>query len=161
MTPTAAPVAPAPEPVDGTADPRQLAADLERAVLPLPPAERRAILARLVALAADPPANGHPPPPAELPPDDTARAAAELRTFGERFPPPDPGAFLADCRWLQEHWGTPTLEPYRGTHIAILGGQIVGQGDGSLGWELDLARALNVHPQRLLIEYVSRPEDPY
>lgn len=165
--PTAAPAldppgAPAEPTAPPPADPRQLAAELERAVLPLPADERRAVLARLAALATDPPANGHPGPPTVPPPvDETARVAAELRAFGERFPPPEPEAYLADCRWLQEQWGTRALEPYRGQHVAILGGRIVGQGDGSLGWELDLARALNVHPKRLLIEYVFRPEDRF
>lgn len=160
MSATITPAPPAPVQVDATAgpDPRQLAADLERAVLPLPPAERQAVLARLVALAADPPANGHPAsPPAGPRPDNSDRAAAELVAFEKQFPSPDPNAQLADCRWLQDHWGTPTLEPYRGTHVAVFGGRIVGHGDGSIRFQLDLARALNVHPQRLVVAYIDPP----
>jgi hypothetical protein len=97
---------------------------------------------------------------AAVPPlSDAARLAAELVALERQFPPPDESDILADCRWFQGHLGTGVLAPYRGTHVAVYNGQVVGSGADSLRLGIDLARTLGVHPQRLVIEYVPRPTD--
>lgn len=88
------------------------------------------------------------------PVDVLAKQVVELEGH---YPPPDAEAIKADCRWLQERWGTELLAPYRGTHVAVLNGAIVGSGDNSLQLELDLCRKLGVHPQRLVIEHIPAP----
>lgn len=104
-------------------------------------------------LPADSPesaASGRPAPSA----DALARQVVELE---RHYPPPDLEAIKADCRWLQEHWGTELLAPYRGTHVAVLNGAIIGSGANSLQLELDLSRKFGVHPQRLVIEHIPAP----
>lgn len=96
------------------------------------------------------------PPAANL--DDLAQ---ELIDFEARFPPPEANAVLADCKWTQDHWIDEQLSPYRGTHVAVFGGLVVGSGDDSLRLQLELAKRLNVHPQRLVITYVPRPGTSY
>src|SRR5690348_4092919 len=75
--------------------------------------------------------NGRPVPSVDV----LAKQVVDLE--GD-YPPPDVEAIKADCRWLQEHWGTELLAPYRGTHVAILNGAIVGSGNNSLQLEIDL-----------------------
>ncbi|MBX9581447.1 MAG: hypothetical protein K2X87_14190 [Gemmataceae bacterium] len=163
MTPTAAPAVP-PARAGETADPRQLAADLERAVLPLPPAERRAILARLVALTPDPPANGHPgpaqPPQDYLPPAEQARIVAELNELEARSPAFDRGEVNADWAWMwreQSRGPGGELGPYGGKHVAIYRGRVIGSDEASsLRLQLRASQTLRppVHPNRLVVVYV-------
>ena len=88
------------------------------------------------------------------PTDD--KLSQQILAFEVGFPPPDEKAILADCRWTQEHWIDDHLAPYRGTHAVVFNGAVVGSGDDSLQLQLDLARKLNVHPQRLVITYIPR-----
>jgi len=90
-------------------------------------------------------------------PTSLDRAVFELIELEKHFPPPDQRAIVADCQWLQDHWGKPVLTAYRGTHVAILNGEVVGHADDSIRLEIDLARKFNVHPQRLVIEYIDPP----
>jgi hypothetical protein len=104
-----------------------------------------------------PAANGAGPqaPPESLRSNmDLARELVELE---KQYPPPDEDAIFSDARWLQEHWGTAVLEPYRGTHVAVLNGAVVGHGWDSLQLQLDVARKFNVHPQRFILEYIPDP----
>ena len=87
--------------------------------------------------------------------------AAELVELERQSPPPDEDGQIADCRWLQKHWGTATLEPYRGTHVAIYNGEVVGHAENSLQLELDVARRFGIHPQRLVVEYIPRRDDDF
>jgi hypothetical protein len=105
------------------------------------------------ATTPPPAANGAAPPA----PSSTRRSeelVRELLELEKQFPPPNEDAIFADARWLQEHWGTAVLEPYRGTHVAVLNGAVVGHGWDSLQLQLDVARKFNVHPQRFILEYI-------
>ncbi|QJW96863.1 hypothetical protein [Frigoriglobus tundricola] len=84
--------------------------------------------------------------------------AHELVELEKQFDPPDPDAIMIDARWFDTHWGTPDFEPYRGTHIAVLNGAIVGHGWNSLQLQIDVARKFNVHPQRFILEYIPTRE---
>jgi hypothetical protein len=103
-------------------------------------------------------ATAHPIPDTDSPSVtktlSTEELAQQIVALEAGCPPPDEKAILADARWLQERWGQAELAPYRGTHVAVLNGQIVGQAPNSLQLQLDLARKFNVHPQRLVIAYV-------
>lgn len=83
--------------------------------------------------------------------------AAEIVRLESQYPPPDEEEIKADCRWLQDHWGTEVLARYSGTHVAVYNGRIVGHADNSLQLELDLTKKFGVHPQRFVIEYIPRP----
>lgn len=156
MSTTTTPAPPAPERTDGATgpDPRQLAADLERVVRPLPPDERRAVLARLVALAADPPANGRPEPPTATPPSD--RPVEQLIAAEKEYPQPVWEDILADARWYQALWKTEAIEQYRGTHVLVYDGAVVANGNDTVRLQIEMARKYNVHPQRFILEYIPR-----
>jgi hypothetical protein len=87
-----------------------------------------------------------------------AELAREIHEFGRQFPMPERGDSRGDARWFEEHLGTPTFEPYRGNFIAVLNESIVGHGRNALQLQLDVARKFNVHPHRLIVEYVPRAE---
>ena len=80
--------------------------------------------------------------------------ARELVELENQFDPPERGASSADARWFEANWGAPVLAAYRGTHVAVLNGAIVGHGSNALQLELDVARKFNLHPQRFIVEYV-------
>ncbi len=84
--------------------------------------------------------------------------ACELFELEKQFVMPDDHAIRADAQWFDDHLGKPEFEPYRGTHIAVLNGAIVGHGWNALQLQLDVARKYNVHPQRFILEYVPRCE---
>lgn len=87
----------------------------------------------------------------------TDRLAAQIVELEKHFPPPDEAAILADCQWVQDRWGTAVLEPYRGTHVAVYNGAVVGHADDALRLELDLSRKFGIHPQRFVIVYIDPP----
>lgn len=93
-------------------------------------------------------------PAAPVTPAPPAPVTVELLALEQQFPPPDAAEVLDDARWLTEHWGTDALAPFRGTHVAVYRGAVVGSGDDSLQLELDLARRYNVHPARFVIEFI-------
>lgn len=96
-------------------------------------------------------------PPGQEPekkPPAAPRPAAELIDLEGQFPPPTEAEIAADCRWIEDHWSTELLAPYRGTHVAVYNGAVVGSADDSLQLEIDLARRFQVHPQRFVIEYI-------
>ena len=97
-------------------------------------------------------ANGTAAPPGPRLDDLTQ----ELIDFEAQFPPPNEKEIFADCRWIQDHWIDDSLSPYRGTHVAVFNGAVVGSGGDSVRLQLDAARKLNVHPQRLVVVYVPR-----
>ena len=100
------------------------------------------------------------PVPQEAPlpsPQTDQELAHELVEFGKRFELPKRGESTSDAQWFDEHWGTPTLTQYRGNFVAILNSAVVGHGANSLQLQLDMARKYNIHPQRLIIEYIPRP----
>jgi hypothetical protein len=97
---------------------------------------------------------------AELDRKTMEQFASEITELERQYPPPSEQEVLADCRWFQEHLGSGGLAAYRGTHVVVYKGSVVGSGDDSLRLELSLARELRVHPQRLVIEYVPRPAAP-
>ncbi len=72
----------------------------------------------------------------------------------QQFPPPDRDDQIADAKWFQERWGKPEFEPYRGTYVVVLNGSVVACGKDELRLRLDVARRLNVNPQRFIIEYI-------
>lgn len=150
MSPTT--TAEPPVPLD--ADPRRLALDLERLVRPLPAAERRAVLARLVALAAEPDAgpeaNGHPPPPPDRP-------VEELIAVEKEYPPPAWEEMLPDARWAQDRISTPAFDPYVGSHVFVYNEAVVGHGNDTIRLHIELARKYNVHPNRFVVIYVDPP----
>jgi hypothetical protein len=82
----------------------------------------------------------------------------ELHELGRQFSPPQYGDASADARWFDQCIGTPTFEPYRGSFVAVLNEAVVGHGPNPLQLQLDVARERNVHPHRLIIEYVPRAE---
>jgi hypothetical protein len=83
--------------------------------------------------------------------DELARA---LHEFGKCHAPADPDAVLADARWFEAHVGKPELTRYRGEYVVVYDGAVVRHGRDALQVELDAARALNVHPRRLLVEFI-------
>jgi hypothetical protein len=95
------------------------------------------------------------PIPQSLPTSE--QLAHELVELEAHFPPPDEAAIRADCRWVRDNWGTTVFAPYRGTHVAVLDGVIVGHDDNVLQLGIDLARKLGVHPQRFVIVYIDPP----
>ena len=81
----------------------------------------------------------------------------EIIAFEKQFPPPDRAAISANGQWFLEQLGTDTFVPYRGYCVAVLDQTVVGHGRNSLQLQLDIARKLNVHPQRLIVEYIPNP----
>src|SRR5687768_10553170 len=63
--------------------------------------------------------------------------ARELYEFEKQFTPPQCGDSRGDARWFEAHLGTATLEPYRGTFVAVLNESIVGNGRNALQLQLD------------------------
>lgn len=166
MAPTAAapaadpPVRSAPPPVTdrpaaAAADPRQLAAELERAVLPLPPAERRAVLARLVALAADP--EPAPEPTATDPCPTLEELAEELTVLEEHYPKPAAEEVYADWAWIDRQWVTPAVEPYRGRWVVVLDREILAADPNPLLLLVEWSKRLGVSPQRLVLKFIPVP----
>lgn len=104
-----------------------------------------------------PPADDSParPPAAARP--TLEQLADALVTLEDQFPPPDKDEILADARWIQSRWGTAVFAPYRGTNVAVLNGQIVGNSNHPLQMKLDLTRKYGVHPQRFVIVYIDPP----
>ncbi len=78
----------------------------------------------------------------------------ELIELEKQFPPPNESECFADARWFEERWGTAEFEPYRGTHVAVLNGTVVGHGRNSLQLRRDLVREHDIHPQRFIIVYI-------
>ena len=104
---------------------------------------------------SEPPAATAPTGPAARPVEPTYEdLARELIELEKQFPLPEQDDIFADARWFDAHSNTPALEPYRGTHVAVLNGAVVGHGWDSLQLLLDVARKFNVHPQRFILEYV-------
>ena len=103
---------------------------------------------------SEPPAAPAPRVPA-LTDEELVREVIELE---KRLPLPEYDDILADAKWFQARCNTPEFEPYRGTHIAVLNGAIVGHGWNSLQLQLDVARTFNVHPQRFILEYIPTRE---
>ena len=91
----------------------------------------------------------------EKSPEQYTTALVELETL---YPLPSTEAIRADCRWLQERWGSETLAQYRGEHVAVFEGSVVGHGHNALKLTLDLSRKLGLHPQRLVVAYVDPQE---
>lgn len=98
-------------------------------------------------------------PEAQTTPEPTDRELVrEIHEFGKQLPPPERGDSREDARWFEEHLGTATFEPYRGNFVAVLNGSVVGHSRHALQLQLDVARKFNVHPHRLIVEYVPRAE---
>jgi hypothetical protein len=106
--------------------------------------------------AADSPNGAARPAPPEVPRSDHD-LADELFEFEKQFPPPETNAILADAKWFDDHWGKPELTQYCGSYVAVLNGAVVGHGPNALQLQLDCAKALHVHPQRFILEYIPRP----
>jgi hypothetical protein len=96
-----------------------------------------------------------PNPTFEPTADDLARA---LHEFGTGRPAADPEAVRADARWFEAHVGKPELARFRGNYVVVYNGAVVRHGRNALLVELEAARALNVHPRRLLVEYIPHPD---
>jgi hypothetical protein len=79
--------------------------------------------------------------------------AHELIELEKQFDPPERGESVSDARWYEANESVIESQ-YRGMHVAIMNGAVVGYGCNALQLELDLARKYNVHPQRFLIVYV-------
>lgn len=155
MVPTAAPVAEPPVRPASAADPLQLAAELEQAVSSLPPAERQSVLARLVALAAEPgPASE---PPVSDPAPNLDELTDEMFALEARFPPPAPGETDADSVWLRDRWGTPDLEPYRGKWVGVLNGRVVAADPNPILLRVEWSRQNGRHPSWLVMTFVPEP----
>jgi hypothetical protein len=92
-----------------------------------------------------------PAPTFEPTADDLARA---LHEFGTGRAAADPEAVLADARWFEAHVGKPELARYRGNYVVVYNAAVVRYGRNALLVELEAARALNVHPRRLLVEFI-------
>ena len=97
------------------------------------------------------------PAPPDWNPGEREELARQLRELEKHSPPFDPAAQLADCRWLAERQRAGELEPYRGKHIVVLNGRIVGAAEDALGLQLDLAREYGVHPDQITVEYIFPP----
>jgi len=82
--------------------------------------------------------------------------ATELTALEHHFPPPEAAEIAADCRWFQDQQTNGGLAAYRGMNVAVYQKAIVGTGANSLQLTLDLALALKLHPQRLVVEYIPR-----
>lgn len=103
-----------------------------------------------VARPADPPS-----PPTGSAGPTPEQLLAELMELERQPAPADTSAAQrADCQWLQDHWITAELEPYRGETVVVLNGVVVAHGDNPHQLEIDVARRFGVHPYRLVVEYI-------
>jgi hypothetical protein len=66
---------------------------------------------------------------------------------------------LADIRWFECHRNDPQIQDHRGDYVAILNGQVVGAGGDPLKLEVDCAKRFDIHPARLLVEWVDDGRD--
>jgi hypothetical protein len=100
-----------------------------------------------------PPANGavpHQPDEARLADLALVREIAELE---KQFPPPEKGSTIADARWYEAN--APALfEQYRGEHVAIVNGAVVGHDWNELQLRLDVAKRYNIHPHSFLVVHL-------
>lgn len=112
-------------------------------------------LRHLTLAVARPAADPAPAPTTDAAGPSPEQLLAELREL-ERQPAPADTAVAqrADCRWLQDHWITAELEPYRGETVVVLNGAVVAHGDNPHQLEIDVARRFGVHPYRLVVEYI-------
>jgi hypothetical protein len=60
----------------------------------------------------------------------------------------------ASAKWVDDHWITAELEPYRGEMVAVLDGAVVAHGADPHQLELDVVRRFGVHPARMVIVYI-------
>ena len=79
--------------------------------------------------------------------------ARELIELESQFPPPEEGACIPDARWYEAN-AAALYEQYKGMHVAILNGAVVGHDWSELQLRLDTARKHNVHPCRVLVVHL-------
>lgn len=79
--------------------------------------------------------------------------AHEIHEFGKQFPEPEMGTNLADARWFEENW-RELVRLYSGQIVVVFNGAVVAHGGNALQLQLDVARRLNVHPDRLTVELI-------
>lgn len=91
------------------------------------------------------------------PPSTLEQLAEELVRLENQHPPPDPLELDGEWAWVEENWGKPVLAPYRGKHVAVFGGRVVGSDNNPLALRLKWAKTLNVHPERLAVVYLPNP----
>jgi hypothetical protein len=77
----------------------------------------------------------------------------EIAELEKQFPPPEKGSQIPDARWYEAN--APALfDQYRGEHVAIMNGAVVGHDWNELQLRLDVARKYNVHPYRFLVVHL-------
>lgn len=86
--------------------------------------------------------------------DSTTSLIEAIKELERISAPMDIEGWYADARWFQAQQDAMALEPYRGIHVAVYKGEIVGTGWNWLKLQLELARRFKVHPQRFVIEYI-------
>jgi hypothetical protein len=110
--------------------------------------------ARPTTDATPPPAeNGDSPPGASEALRSDMELVRELLELEKQFPPPEKGALIPDARWYEAN--APALfEQYRGMHVAIINGAVVGHDWNELQLRLDVARKYNIHPYCFLVVHL-------
>jgi hypothetical protein len=102
------------------------------------------------AIPTNDPSHGSTPVPHEPTYEELARELSELE---KQFPPPERGDLIPDARWYEAN--APALyEQYRGMHIAIMNGAVVGHDRNELQLRLDVARKYNIHPYGFLVVHL-------
>ena len=105
--------------------------------------------------ATTPPPAANGTAPSEL---DAARLADqellnELHELEKQYPAPERGHDIPDARWYEAN-ASALFEQYRGEHVAIMNGAVVGHDWNELRLRRDVARKYNVHPHRFLVVYL-------
>ena len=82
---------------------------------------------------------------------------ALLCELGQQFPAPTWDEVKPDWQWVHGRMEDGTLDPagtWSDRHIAVYRGQVVGADTNPLRLRLAQARALGIHPERLVITYL-------
>lgn len=72
---------------------------------------------------------------------------------------PDLQDQLADVRWFIWRRDDLQVQNHRGDYVAILNGQVVGVGTNPMQLGLDVAKHFDVHPSRVVVEWVDDGRD--
>ncbi|MDY3556782.1 hypothetical protein R5W24_005955 [Gemmata sp. JC717] len=94
-----------------------------------------------------------PAPCGDPPTRDYDELARELEEAGKQFPPPERGDEVPDARWFEAN-AQALYQQYKGMHVAILNGAVIGAGLDELELRLDVSRKYHIHPDRALVVHL-------
>lgn len=79
-------------------------------------------------------------------------------TAEPKLPLADP--VLADWRWVHVEAARGAFAAYQGSHIAVIGQQVVGHGTDQLTLRQETASRLGIDPDRVVVFYVDGSTSP-